>query len=81
MVLLEIKRQLYKMYLATIASQDELKHGYDAIKDKPPQLSIHLAEGFLLWVQDWKRESTHDILQAIIQFVDGLLLGCMFDLI
>jgi hypothetical protein len=52
------------------ALEDDLKHGYDAIKDNPLALTIHLAKGFLLWVEDWKKESTDEVLPAMIQFVE-----------
>jgi hypothetical protein len=43
---------------------------YDAIKDNPLALAIHLAEGFLLWIQDRKSHSSDKVLRAMIQFVE-----------
>jgi hypothetical protein len=47
MMLLEVKSQLYQSYLETIAAAEDLKGGYDAIKENPSALAIHLAKGFL----------------------------------
>jgi hypothetical protein len=70
MIILEIKQQLYLAYLAMITLQDDLKHGYDAVKDNPLALATHLAEGFILWVEDQKRQSSNEVLQAMIRFVE-----------
>jgi hypothetical protein len=70
MILLEIERQLYHAYLATIALQDNLMHGYEVMKDNPSALAIHLAEGFMLWIEHRKSQSTNEVLCAMIQFVE-----------
>jgi hypothetical protein len=70
MILLEVERQLYHVYLVTIALRDDLRHKYDAIKEHPLALAIHLAEGFLSWIQDRKKECTDEVLQAMIQFLE-----------
>jgi hypothetical protein len=58
---------------AKITLQDDLKCGYDAIKENESisTSNIHLYdEGFLLWIQDQKKESTIEILlRAMIQFI------------
>jgi hypothetical protein len=51
MTLLEVKRQLYQSHLEMIAAGEDLKREYDAIKENPLALTIHLAKGFLSWVQ------------------------------
>ncbi len=70
MTLLEVERQLYQAYLETVSASDDLKRQYDSMKENPSALAIHLAEGFLFWVEERKSESTDEVLLAMIQFVE-----------
>jgi hypothetical protein len=70
MILLEVERQLYRSYLDTVEEREDLKREYDSVKENPSALAIHLAEGFLSWIKERKRDSTDEVLRAMIQFVE-----------
>ena len=69
-ILLEAEQQLYLAYLEMIASWDNLSQQYDDMKERPSALVIHLAKGFLLWIEDRKRASNDEVLKAMIQFME-----------